>query len=172
VNFCSGEEYAYGDNTHNQDDGARRPCPVDKFRALRKQVVSDGIGDLAKVFVPVGAAPPARLNRMAPRVLFVGRATNGWNEEKLDSFDGSRKQAEDILKEWVARPNRSALWQFSRAVLRQALRSCNIEADDVELSRLLLYRCTGNWRSGKSHTIEAWRFNTYTSAMYLRMGGC
>lgn len=133
----------------------------DKFRALRKQMVSDGIGDLAKVFVPVGAAATARLNRMAPRVLFVGKATNGWNEERLDSFDGSRKQAEDILEEWVARPNRSAFWQFSRAVLRQALRSCNIEADDVELasfsgwSNLVLIGNTGSYSPPKGRALDS-----------------
>ena len=123
----------------------------DKFRSLRKQMISDGIGDLAKVFVPVGAAAPARLNRTAPRVLFVGKATNGWNEGRLDSFDGSKKLAEDILKDFCGLTNRSAFWQFSRAVLRQALRSCNIEADNVELasfsgwSNLVLIGNTGSY---------------------------
>jgi hypothetical protein len=131
----------------------------DKFRALRKQMVGVGIGDLAKVFVPAGAAPPARPNRMAPRVLFVGKATNGWNEKRLDSFDGSKRQAEDTLKKWGPRP-RKAFWEFSRAVLRQALRSCNIEADDGELasfsgwSNLVLIGNTGSYGPPKGRALD------------------
>jgi hypothetical protein len=132
----------------------------DKFRALRKQMVSDGIGDLAKVFVPVGAAAPSRLNRKAPRVLFVGKGTNGWNEGRLDSFDGSKRQAEDILKDFCGLTNRSAFWQFSRAVLRQALRSCNVEADDVDLasfsgwSNLVLIGNTGSYSPPKGPALD------------------
>lgn len=146
--------------THTIKTMALIDCALyEKFRALRKQMVGDGIGGLAKVFIPVGAAAPARLNRTAPRVLFVGKATSGWNEERLDSFDGSKKQAEDILKEWGPRP-RKAFWEFSRAVLRQALRSCNIEADDVELasfsgwSNLVLIGDTGSYSPPKGRALD------------------
>lgn len=94
-------------------------------------MLEDRIGKPAKVLVPVGARP-ATCDRPVPRVLFVGKAARGWAEKKLDSFDGSRSLAEEVVHDFLPK-GRAAFWQFVREVLRQTLHSCKIEARDTEL---------------------------------------
>jgi len=107
------------------------PSLYGRLKALRAQMLDDRIGKPAKVLVPVGARP-AMGDRPVPRVLFVGKATRGWTEKKLDSFDGSRSLAEDVVRDLLPTGG-TAFWQFVREVLRQTLHFCKIEARDTEL---------------------------------------
>jgi hypothetical protein len=107
------------------------PAMYGRFKALRARMLEDKIGKPAKVLVPIGASP-ATSGRPTPRVLFVGKATSGWTEERLDSFDGSRSRAEDVVRDLLPTGG-TAFWQFAREVLRQTLHFCEIEAADAEL---------------------------------------
>jgi hypothetical protein len=106
----------------------------DMYRRLeskRREISTASIGDVARVFVPVGAAPTVA-SPDSPRVLFVGKATSGYGEPALASFEGAKRRDEEVVREYL--PNgRTAFWQFGRKILRQTLRLCAIPAADSEL---------------------------------------
>jgi hypothetical protein len=98
---------------------------------LRSEIKAAGIGHVSRVFVPVSAAPAAT-SPTNPRVLFVGKATSGYGERALASFDGARRRDDEIVRDWL--PNGcSPFWQFAREILRQTLRSLDITVADSEL---------------------------------------
>jgi hypothetical protein len=104
-----------------------------RLQARRAEIEAAGIGNAARVFVPVGAAPvPSAASHGAPRVLFVGKATSGYGEPALASFEGARRRDEEVVREFLP-SGRTAFWQFGREVLRQTLRLCAMDAPDSEL---------------------------------------
>lgn len=96
----------------------------DRFVALQARMPQLGVSNLAHVFVPVGATTketgPGSL-----RVLFVGRATRCFGEERLSSFEGALKRATEIVTSdylpHQGKPKRSDFWRFVRNVLLASL---------------------------------------------------
>jgi hypothetical protein len=67
----------------------------DRLKKLRADMINANLSDLAHVFVPLGAAPAGI---EVPRLLFVGKATNGYNEPGLGSFAGSMATNTGLLR--------------------------------------------------------------------------
>jgi len=99
----------------------------DRLVALRQKMIDSETGSPAQVFVPVGTPFPDRRLPM-PRILYVGKATRGFEEADLGDFCGAVAGACKVIDEWLL-PGRSAFWQFIRAVLEQLAAQCNQPAE-------------------------------------------
>lgn len=98
----------------------------DRLRATRASLPERGVSNVAQVFVPVGPAEEAS-GAASLRVLFVGRATRGFDEEALSSYEGAARRAEELVMQVYVpdgtAPQPSDFWRFARNVLRAALDS-------------------------------------------------
>lgn len=104
----------------------------ERLDTLRAGMRAARIGEVARVFVPVGAEPNASAQSPAPRMLFVGRAARDWTSYSLATFDGSARGALATVKEYL--PNGGTpIWQFWGAILRQTLAALGIEPSHGEL---------------------------------------
>jgi hypothetical protein len=84
---------------------------------IRSAMNEKGLTDLASVFVPVGTvAPPDQ----SFRVLFIGRATRGYDNVKLE-YESARDVGEQVVQRHLPKGT-WPFWHFARAVLRQATR--------------------------------------------------
>lgn len=96
----------------------------DRLRAVRDVLPDDGVSNIAHVFVPVGPDEPA-FGSDPLRVLFVGRATRGFDEERVSTYEGAVDRGIEIVTEEYmpedGAPGRSDFWRFARDVLRAAL---------------------------------------------------
>ena len=104
----------------------------ERLDALRAEMRAARVGQVARVFVPVGVEPNASAPSPAPRVLVVGRAARDWAAPSLGTFDGSARGAADCVRDYLQN-GWTPFWQFPRAILRQTLAALGIEAADGEL---------------------------------------
>ncbi len=103
----------------------------DRLRALREGMPDHGVSNLAHVFVPVGpdeAAPGSS----ALRVLFIGRATRDFGEERVSTYEGATRATEVVAATYMPEegtPPQSDFWRFARNVLRAALDGSGVPKD-------------------------------------------
>ena len=106
----------------------------DRLRALRDGMPEQGVSNVAHVFVPVGPVGDAFGASPALRVLFVVRATRGFDEERVSTYEGAAARAAELVTETYlsdeGSPAQSDFWRFARNVLGAALDGSGSQGGD------------------------------------------
>ena len=98
------------------------------LRSLRGEIMRS-MPTAAHVFVPVCGD----LTKATPfRLLFVGRATRGYQEPDLATFIGARDRAEEIVRTHLTQ-RKSPFWQFINGVLRGVLQERGLSVADADI---------------------------------------
>lgn len=83
------------------------------FSQLRHTLSEAGVSNIAQTFVPVGPA----INDARPRLLYIGRATRGYDDDddRVNSFERVIARNVEIVETM-----RSAYWAFMRRIIATA----------------------------------------------------
>ena len=78
------------------------------FSKPRDELHNGGVSNIARVFVPVGPGE----DDARPCLMFVGRATRDYDDERVATFEGSKSRNLEIIQE-----QHSPFWAFMRRIL-------------------------------------------------------
>ena len=84
------------------------------FVEIRAKLTTDGLENVAAVFVPVMPAEPA-----SPRILIVGKATRDFGDGDLATFEGACQRDGELLNELPR--GKTSFWQFARSITEKTL---------------------------------------------------